>query len=72
MDKRYSAAYATSKEIGQRYLTVLQELQAVAEELNVLKRELIVSLKACSRPFVRVGDIEFSLNEDGDLKIKNL
>lgn len=69
MDKRYSAAYATPKELCLKWIGSFQELEAMKTRMTLLEQEIGVALKASRRPFVEMNGFRFEINEDGGLAI---
>lgn len=69
LDERYSADYATPKEIGRRYLVEKQEWEAKYNALLILESELITAIKRSNKSYVSVDGMRFQLGVDGELLI---
>ncbi|MEZ0329217.1 MAG: hypothetical protein ABWK15_06630 [Dissulfuribacterales bacterium] len=69
IDERYSADYATAKEIARRYLFEKQELEAKYNAFRALEGELIDAIKRTGKTSVSVDGMCFRLGEDGGLLI---
>lgn len=69
INQRYSAAYATTKEIAQHYISVMQDVLVKQEFLHRLKNELLLSMKASSKSSLSIANWIFRLDDDGDLII---
>ncbi|MEZ0329683.1 MAG: hypothetical protein ABWK15_09055 [Dissulfuribacterales bacterium] len=70
LDKRYSAQYATPRELCLKWIGSFQELESMKTRIALLEQEIGVALKASRRPFVEINGFRFEINEGGCLAIK--